>query len=628
LGGALIVLGTNPADTLVFMDGVEIPILYHFFGLTSVINPEFLERIDFYPGGFGARYGRATAGIVDITSRDLSCDNIHGSLKIDVLDTAAYTCVPVGEWHVAAAGRRSYIDLLLPLVLDRMPVGQGQSRFTLSPVFWDYQAKASRVLGNHNLEIFAFGSSDGASISRQGAAQSIDFSFGMNTVFHRLELRDRWRLGEHTTLTSMVAPGWEHQGFGAESNDLGLASSLGLNVWSLNWREDFTTQLWSWLTFNAGIDHAFGWAKLNLNIPSVSSQRSFPAPAEIPPIQARHDAINGVTQGYYAELVAKPWSRLTLVPGLRIEHYDFEQTHDLTPLPRMTARLQVLEGTTLKAAYGIYSQLPPQQMMIAGIGNPALLPERAQHFVIGVEQTLTSLLNLDVQGFYLKRDNLISSSGNVTITHGHAIPQIWSNEGAGRSYGLEVLLRYLATPDSNFYGWIAYTLSRSLLRDHAPGTTYTSNDTDTGAQSVSPYETRATSEYLNPYDQEHILTVVGQWILPWGLQAGFRFRLVSGSPTTPQRNASIYYDADSNSYLADPNTVQRNSARLPTFNQLDVRIDKTWTHDLWRMTLFLEVLNVYNASNPEAVQYDYRYQSQAYLSLLPIIPVLGIKGDF
>ncbi|HEY1099310.1 MAG TPA: TonB family protein, partial [Myxococcota bacterium] len=71
IGGALIVRGANPADSGVYFDGVEIPILYHFGGLTSVVNAEFLDDIAFFPGGFGAYYGRATAGIVDVSSRKL-----------------------------------------------------------------------------------------------------------------------------------------------------------------------------------------------------------------------------------------------------------------------------------------------------------------------------------------------------------------------------------------------------------------------------------------------------------------------------------------------------------------------------------------------------------------------------
>ncbi|MBC7793416.1 MAG: TonB family protein, partial [Clostridia bacterium] len=119
LGGQLIVRGANPEDTKVYVDGVEVPFLYHFGGLTSILQSQFLDHIDFYPGGFGAKYGRSTAGIVDVGTRVLDCNAVHGAAKVDFIDSAAYVCAPLGGgWSLAGAARRSYIDLLLPLVLD------------------------------------------------------------------------------------------------------------------------------------------------------------------------------------------------------------------------------------------------------------------------------------------------------------------------------------------------------------------------------------------------------------------------------------------------------------------------------------------------------------------------------
>jgi len=63
--GMLIVRGSSPNDTQVFVDGTNIPMVYHFGGLSSVIPSEMLEKLDFYPGNFGPQYGRAMGGVVD-----------------------------------------------------------------------------------------------------------------------------------------------------------------------------------------------------------------------------------------------------------------------------------------------------------------------------------------------------------------------------------------------------------------------------------------------------------------------------------------------------------------------------------------------------------------------------------
>ena len=56
-GVGLVVRGAAPEDSRVLIDGHEIPILYHFGGLKSVLNSDMLERIDFLPGGFGPAFG-------------------------------------------------------------------------------------------------------------------------------------------------------------------------------------------------------------------------------------------------------------------------------------------------------------------------------------------------------------------------------------------------------------------------------------------------------------------------------------------------------------------------------------------------------------------------------------------
>ncbi len=67
--GQLVVRGAAPQDSSVFVDGQRVPILYHFLGGPSVLTPNLIDKIDFYPGGFGVHYGRATAGILDVTTK-------------------------------------------------------------------------------------------------------------------------------------------------------------------------------------------------------------------------------------------------------------------------------------------------------------------------------------------------------------------------------------------------------------------------------------------------------------------------------------------------------------------------------------------------------------------------------
>src|SRR5262249_530850 len=118
--GVLLVRGSNPQDTGIFVDGHEVPSLYHFLGGPSIFNVEMLETLDFYPGGFPSRFGRHHGGVVALETRPTNSDGIHGSAKVDFIDSGVYLRAPLTkDLTFAVAGRRSYIDLFLPLVLPK-----------------------------------------------------------------------------------------------------------------------------------------------------------------------------------------------------------------------------------------------------------------------------------------------------------------------------------------------------------------------------------------------------------------------------------------------------------------------------------------------------------------------------
>jgi hypothetical protein len=69
--------------------------------------------------------------------------------------------------------------------------------------------------------------------------------------------------------------------------------------------------------------------------------------------------------------------------------------------------------------------------------------------------------------------------------------------------------------------------------------------------------------------------------------------------------------------------------RLPDFQQLDLRIDKTWTFNRWKLGLYLDIQNLYNHSNTENLVTGGRqlYQ-QSGISGIPFFPNFGLRADF
>ncbi len=60
-----IVRGASPSSTGFLLDGTRVPLLYHLLSGPSVIHPEFIDEIQFYPGGAPVPYGGYTGGIID-----------------------------------------------------------------------------------------------------------------------------------------------------------------------------------------------------------------------------------------------------------------------------------------------------------------------------------------------------------------------------------------------------------------------------------------------------------------------------------------------------------------------------------------------------------------------------------
>src|SRR6185295_7650985 len=171
--------------------------------------------------------------------------------------------------------------------------------------------------------------------------------------------------------------------------------------------------------------------------------------------------------------------------------------------------------TVLKAGAGVYYQPPQFQETDEVFGTPNLYSNQAAHYAVGIAQALTRQVDVSVEGFYKYLTSQVARGANAQGTYSY------NNLGSGYVIGGEALLKY--KPDQHFFGWLAYTLSRSVR------------------QEPPDYATR-----LFQYDQTHILTVLGSYRLGRGWEFGARYRLVSGSLYTP--NIFGVYSADAGAY--------------------------------------------------------------------------------
>ncbi len=595
--GLLLVRGSNPDDTGIFVDGHEVPSLFHFLGGPSIFNAEMLESIDLFPGGFPARFGRHHGGAVALELRSTKSDGIHGSAKVDFLDTGGYIRTPITkDVSFAFAGRRSYVDAFLGFVLPEPPPG---ATLIVTPVYYDYAGRLDWNGKQHGqLGLFAIGSSDTLHVLDADPASNVSTNLNTAVKFFRLIGSYRRPLGGNLELT--ISPAWGRDSVtftGAQAEAAGPFTSLTLQNKTMSYRTRIHGKPHPRLTLDSGLDVMARATSYEALVP-VDDTLIDSQGVDIPPSQLfRGTQSLGV--GLHADVGIDITGRLKLIPGLRLDGYIIDGQDRTSIDPRLVARYQITRTVVGKAYIGEFSQPPQPEALDRRFGNPDVGMEHATHVGLGYEWKPDRLWSVDSEIYYARRRNLVVFTDDLIDNQDGTFSQVnFSNEGHRDSYGLELIIRREIT--ENAFGWLTYTFSRAR-------------------------QARGDAQFVpTAFDQPHVMNAVASWKPGRGWELGARLQVASGRPDTPVLGST--YDADEGGY--DAVTGPRRSIRTPMFRQLDVRFEKVWLYNTWSLGLYLDIINVTNAENVEAIQYDYRYRESAPITSFPILPTLGIRGNW
>ncbi len=609
-GSALVVRGSKAWDSRIYVDEIQIPQLFHFAGLNATFNSATIESIAFQPGNFGVDYGRSIGGLVQAEVKTPSKKGVHGAVDLNFFDVSANVEAPVSDtWSMSAAGRFGLAQLTVPFAIKTFvpPAFQNQLGFARAPQFWDYQVRAERKVANSRNRVFitVFGSSDSWAFLQANPLLDSDVEGNRGAasnaqLYNRLVVGIDQKLSDRVTFVSRNSVGFDiNEQQGATTEVFFRATQFPIQL-----RERFRIDVpEAKLVFGAGLDALITPALLDAQQPPPFKANQLPDPYVTRRLIAQTEARTYVEPGLYVDATWTPFESLQVRGGLRFDG-------ELTTMkkawvnPRLSAQWQLLPQLAIKGGVAMYQQPPDYRtgQLSPVFGNPDLLPEGAWHFMLGAEAKLFDLFELNVQGYYKPlfnqaRQTLASGEGSDINIAGNETR--YTSAGYGRAYGGEVLLRL--RPTRYFTGWVAYSLSR-FERDYFGGVQFAPG----------------------PLDQPHNLIIVGSVKLPWDLSLGLRFRYASGPLVTPVL-ASLF-DASGNYSVPLPGLPW--SQRLPDFFQLDARLDKRFVFDAWTFVVYLDVQNVTNQQNPEALFYNHNYSQSAYVTGIPILPTLGVRGEW
>lgn len=586
--GLLVIRGAAPADSRTYLGYHEIPQLFHFGALSSTFNSDIIAQIDFIPGNFDSRFGDAIGGIINVNPRKGRRDGFHGYVDADIFDAGLLFEGPVGKGSFALSGRRSYIDGVLRVAV---PADAGLG-LTQAPRYYDYQALFDYPLGGGEFSVRWFGSDDRFKLVAEppnDTTMTGNNSASTAILFHRFDLVYRKQDGPWDFL---ITPSFNYQALRGKFGD---AFEFNFPNTGFSFRSEAARQLSERAALRVGTELQAGRYDIEAKAPS------FPAEAGLGSTGVYN--VGDLSQSYatpalYTTATIQLGDKFTLLPGGRLTYYAI-QLKKMAVDPRLRFMWQVAENTTIKGGVGLYSQIPDIINLNPIWGNPRASIERGVHTSLGVAQTFEDIgLTVEATGFYkYVMDRSTSSNRLITAPDGTIRLENFANQGTGQIFGGELLIRKALT--KKFFGWISYTLMRSVIKA-APGEEY------------KPFA----------FDQPHILTLIAVYKLPKNWQVGGRFRLVSGNPTTLYSDSVYHADSD------DYEPVTGVAGRLPTFHQLDLRVDKTFVFKRVMLNVYLDVINVYNRQNGEAIVYSFNLQQNQVQAGLPIIPSLGMRLEY
>lgn len=584
--GFFLVRGAAFQNTGFFVDGFPVPLLYHLGAGPAVISSRLVSRLHFYPGGYPAAYGRYSAGVIALETAPPPADRIQGELAVDLFRASAMLIVPFdeGRGSVAAAFRRSYYDLLLPLVQEGIDLS-----------YTDYQLRADyRVDRRMELSLFVFGSDDqldqsgsfGGGIASEGVQNRIGYDFQRAILKIKLRLPEQVRL----SLSGMLGRdgnAFENSQPGADPLRIGFTNSYAafrLDT-EIPWIDELQT--------NVGFDINAVLFDVDATAFVPGGLGEYPRPRFTPQASRVDRTVVRALAALYLEQIIR-LGPVEISAAGRFDYMRYGDVSEIFPDPRLVVRWQVVPELLLKGATGLFAQPPVPFQVTRDGGSAELPPERAWQSSVGAELTLPEQVEVHTTFYYNQMWDISRQVNRTISTPEGPKRQFFVADEEGRAYGLELMVRRRVT--EGFYGWLSYTLSRSERR------------TDSGRW--VPFA----------FDQTHVLNLAASYAID-GWRFGVSFQLATGRPTSTLVDS--VYDADQDGF--DP-VFRTLGARLDPFHRLDVRIDREFKVGPIEGSVYLDIQNVYNATNNEGTLYSYDYAQTANLPGLPILPTIGVQG--
>jgi hypothetical protein len=555
-------------------------------GSLTLFPGDIIEEMTVHLGAPPVRYADRAAGALDVRLRDGWRDNVRLRVNAGVAGIGGMAEGPWargrGSWMTAV--RRSFLQYLLR---------RSAAEETLAFGFVDTQSRiAYDLTPRQRLHLTLL---DGASDLDRSRGRD---RLGLNGIMlgeYRMSIASAawtWVPNNRATVTQRGV--WLRERFvNRNPSELDLQGGL-YGEWISN-----TDAQWQWSP-SSGV--AAGASFRRLRDGGFLNRYQFNPLA----IQRREtwDATAWRSGGYVEHHAATRGGRLRAAAGARWDGSTATAPQTLSPHVSLIAR--AAPSTRIQAAWSQSVQYPELSLLSLSLtGNPALLPTRAAHAVLAVEQNLSARTRLRIETFQRTERDLpfqplleprLLRDGRVFVP---PVNPPWLNSTRGRARGVEVFLQRRSV--NRLSGWISYAWGRARWFDGVTG-----------------------SRSFSDFDQRHAVNAYGSYRLRPTVLLSTRYAYGSNFPIPG------FFRQQGNLYFLAP---ERNLVRLPAYHRADLRLAKSFQWEKWRGTFYAEIVNLTNRTN---LRYDsfggFRANTgQAFPRtdrLFPILPAAGVTFEW
>ena len=620
----LVVRGGDPGQNLYLFDNVPIIHVNHLGGFISVFNPDIINSIDVFKGGFPSKFGGKLSSIVDITQREGDISSLRGSFSIGVTDASFSIEGPtkLKKSSFIVTGRKTMIDFPM-MALTHFSDLQD---YTIFYGFHDINGKYTWKPNAKNSIMFNLYYGDDYLVFRQKKKARGNDDFYRPHIWGNIMGSLQWKrvLSSDVYMTNSLSyTRYRHR----EKVDISMnnagekydySSIDQSSVRDLSYKGDVKYNPTRNLSFDMGLN--------------VSLLTHIPKYEEINGKQMGKDKFFSSENAIYVE---GEWSFLKhsrLTAGLRGVGHFAEGFDDYSLEPRVNLSLGLSKNHSINASYmeiNQYSHLifssgndiSTQDVWVpSGIDVP---PSRSQQYTLGWQGTFAEgMFSAEASLYYKKLDNLVTfKEGYSTFSSEVGWQTALETGGKGKSKGAEILIK---KEKGNFTGFIGYTLSK---------TTRQYPNINNG------------KEYLFDYDRTHVLTTSLNYKLNEKIDFNASWIYQTGLPYTPAIGMREMYDMEEGDYYEALIYGERNSGRIQDYHRLDVGMNYHTTNKRGRKVDWnFSIYNLYNRHNACYYYYNDTDKDEIYnpvywedgihslklykMSVFPIIPTVSYKLYF